>query len=125
LLEAELLSRALNPPGEPAEDSNQSMTFDIVDAHRGLATLGLHGHRLSRQFNKALDQLRIIQTERMEREVRELKEATALLEFHKHKGLPWQPSDHGFVFSLERVERFSERRMRLNQSRHIEYALFD
>jgi hypothetical protein len=58
-LEAELLSRAANPPNDQA-----AIAFDIVDAHRALATLGLHGSRLSRQFLKTIEQLREIQEER-------------------------------------------------------------
>jgi hypothetical protein len=118
-LEADLLARAANPPTEQA-----AIQFDIVDAHRALATLGLHGQRLSRQFQKTLTQLRDIQAERREREQRDLKDAAALLELHKHKGIPWEPADHGFVFSKDEVERFAERRMRLNESRHIEHVRF-
>src|ERR1022692_2906658 len=29
----------------------------------------------------------------------------ALLELHKHIGIPWEPSGHGFVFSKDQVER--------------------
>ena len=75
--------------------------------------LSIQGQRLSRQFQKSLDTLRDIQAERTERERRDLKDAAALLEFHKHKGIPWQPADHGFVFSKDHVE----------SSRHIEYVL--
>jgi hypothetical protein len=97
-LEAELLSRATNPPSEQA-----AIDFDIVDAHRALATLGLHGARLSRQFQKALEQLRSIQEERRHLERRQLTEAAEILLRHQHKGLPWEPSDDGFVFSKEQV----------------------
>ena len=62
-----------------------------------LAHLGLHGTRLSRQFHKTLETLREIQSERRQHERRELKDAAALLVLHEHKGVPWQPSDHGFV----------------------------
>jgi hypothetical protein len=89
-----------------------------------LATLGLHGSRLSRQFQKAVDHLREIQSERAERERRDLKDAAALLELHKHKGVPWEPADHGFVFSKDQVEAFSQRLTRLNESRHIEHVRF-
>jgi hypothetical protein len=119
LLEADLLSRAANPPNEEA-----AIAFDIVDAHRLLASLGLHGHRLSRQFQKTLGHLRDIQSERRERERRDLRDAAALLELHKHKGIPWEPADHGFVFSRDHVERFAERSARLNESRHIEHVRF-
>jgi hypothetical protein len=119
VLEAALLDRAANPPNDQAR-----IDFDIVDAHRALATLGLHYQRLSRQFQKAVDQLRDIQAERAERERRDLKDAAALLELHKHKGVPWEPADHGFVFSKDQVEAFSQRLIRLNESRHIEHVRF-
>ncbi len=110
---------AANPPDEQAR-----IDFDIVDAHRLLAGLSIQSQRLSRQFQKALDQLRCIQAERREREHRDLKDAAALLELYKHKGLPWQPSDHGFVFSRDQVERAAERLVRQNEARHIEYVRF-
>jgi hypothetical protein len=119
LLEADLLSRAAHPPTEQA-----AIEFDIVDAHRLLANLGIQGQRLSRQFQKSLDKLREVQAERIERERRDLKDAAALLELHKHQGVPWEPADHGFVFSKDHVERFAQRAMRLNEARHIEYVRF-
>ncbi len=123
LLEAALLDRAANPPSAQA-----AIHFDIVDAHRALATLGMHSQRLSRQFQKTLDQLREIQAERRLQHQRALKRAAALLELHKHKGIPYDPaelfSENGFVFSKDQVEAFSHRLMRLNESRHIEHVLF-
>jgi len=119
LLEANLLNRAANPPDEEAR-----IAFDIVDAHRLLASLGLHGQRLSRQFQKTLEQLREIQTDRRERERRDLRDAAALLELHKQKEIPWEPADSGFVFSKDQVELFAQRQKLLNQSRHIEYVRF-
>ena len=118
-LEAALLDRAANPPTDQA-----AIDFDIVDAHRALATLGMHSQRLSRQFQKNLDVLRDIQADRMERQRRDLKDAAALLELHKHKGVPWEPADHGFVFSKDQVEAFAQRLTRLNESRHIEHVQF-
>ncbi len=111
-LEAELLSQAPSP---------QTLIPQ-------LATLGLHSHRLSRQFQKALDHLREIQSERRREQERQLKQAAALLELHKHKGLPYDPAElfsgDGFVFSKDEVEAFAQRLMRLNESRHIEHVLF-
>jgi hypothetical protein len=98
--------------------------LDIVDAHRALANLSIQGQRLSRQFQKTVDQLRDIQAERLEHEHRDLKDAAALLELHRHKGVPWEPADHGFVFSRDKVEAFSQRLRLLNASRHIEHVLF-
>jgi hypothetical protein len=119
LLEADVLSRAANPPTDQA-----AIGFDIVDAHRLLANLGIQGHRLSRQFQKSLETLRDIQADRFERQRRDLKDAAGILEHHKHKGIPWEPADDGFVFSKDQVERFAQRNMRLHEARHIDYLHF-
>jgi hypothetical protein len=119
LLEAEVLARAAAPV-----PLDQEITFDIVDAHRLIANLGIQGQRLSRQFQKSLDTLREIQSDRAERERRDLKDAAALLELHKHREIPWEPADHGFVFSKDRVERFADRLKQLNAARHIEHVVF-
>jgi hypothetical protein len=89
-----------------------------------LSTLGLHNTRLSRQFQKTLDQLREIQSDRRERQLRDLKDAAAILELHKHKGIPWEPADHGFVFSKDQVERAAQRMTRVNDSRQIAFVRF-
>jgi len=89
-----------------------------------LATLGLHGSRLSRQFQKTADHLREIQSERRHQEKRELERAAGVLELHKRKGIPYDPIQDGFVFSKDQVEAFSQHLIRLNQARHIEYVLF-
>jgi hypothetical protein len=119
LLEAEVLARAAAPV-----QLDQEITFDIVDAHRLIANLGIQGQRLSRQFQRSLDTLREIQADRAERERRDLKDAAALLELHKHRGIPWEPADHGFVFSKPKVESHAQRLQLLNQARHIEHVLF-
>jgi hypothetical protein len=108
ILEADLLSQDPNP-----------QTVAPL-----LATLGLHSQRLSCQFRKTLHQLREIQAERRTQQERDLKCAAALLELHKHKGLPYDPAQDGFVFSKDQVEAFAHRLIRLNQSRHIEHVLF-
>jgi len=119
LLEAALLDRAANPPNDQA-----AIDFDIVDAHRALATLGLHGQRLSRQFQKVSEHLREIQYERRHQQERDLKQAAAILEHHKHKGIPYDPAQDGFVFSKDQIEAHAQRLIRINDSRHIEHVLF-
>src|SRR5579862_475705 len=118
-LEAELLARAAHPPTPEA-----AIEFDIVDAHQAIGKLALYSHRLSRQFHKTLDQLRDIQAERRTTEERDLKRAAAILEMHKVKGIPYDPAQDGFVFSNDRIEAYSQRLIRLNQSRHIEHVRF-
>jgi hypothetical protein len=45
------------------------------------------------------------------------------MELHKHKGIPWEPADHGFVFSKDQVERAAQRMTRIND-RQIAYVRF-
>ena len=110
-LEANLLKRA-----------GQAMEVDIADATRTLSTLGLHGARLSRQFQKTLQQLREIQTDRHERRDRDLKDAAAVSEVHKHKGIPYDPTQDGFVFSQTEIDAFAQRQIRINTSRAFDYC---
>ena len=86
--------------------------------------LGMHGQRLSRQFHKTLDQLLSLQRERHEREKKDLKDAATICEFHKHKGLPWQPADDGFVFSKDQVERYAQRLIHKNESYQFAHHRF-
>ncbi len=117
LLEAGLLTRATN--------RRDPISENVIEAHRALATLGLHGQRLSRQFHKSLEQLRDIQSERRTREARELKRAAALLELHKHKGIQYDPAQDGFVFSISEIEAHSRHLIRLNESNHFAYVKFE
>jgi hypothetical protein len=107
-LEAELLSQNPNP---------QTLIPQ-------LSSLGLHGARLSRQFQKALDHLRSIQDERRHLERRQLNEAAELFIRHQRKGLSWVPSDAGFVFSKEQVERHARQLMRRNPALYAAQARF-
>jgi hypothetical protein len=83
-----------------------------------LAKLGLHGARLSRQFQKALDHLRDIQEQRRRLERSQLTEAAELFLRQERKGLPWDPAafanETGFVFSKDRLERHTRHLMRTN-----------
>ncbi len=98
LLEAELFAR------DPSPQS-------LIPA---LATLGLHGARLSRQFQKAIDQLVLIQDDRRRQERRQLTEAAELFIRHQHKGIPWEPAEYGFVFSKDQIERHAQHLIRHN-----------
>ena len=95
-----------------AQDSNPQVLIPLP------AKLGLHGSHLSRQFQKALQQLREIQEERRRLERRQLIEAAELLLLHEHKGLPWDHAafseESGFVFSPEQIERQAKKLVRQN-----------
>lgn len=123
MLEADILARLEDP--ESPDPSPEPPAFDIVDAHRLIANLTLSSTRLSRQFQKTLDQLRTIQLERRRLEYRELEQAAEIGELNKYEGVAWDPSDYGFVCSKDQVERFARRQIRHGQSRHVAYARFN
>jgi len=116
-LEADLLNRAAHPANEEA-----AIAFDIVDAHRAISILSLHSARLSRQFQRALEQLREIQSDRLARRERDLKDAAAVSEVHKHQGIPYDPAQDGFVFSRDEIDACAQRRMRIDKSRAFDYS---
>ena len=102
LLEADLLSQTVDPQTQIPL----------------LAKLGLHGARLSRQFQKATEQLRDIQEDRRRLERRHLNEVAEILIRHQRKGLPFDPAafskEAGFVFSKEQIECHAQHLIHLN-----------
>jgi hypothetical protein len=110
---------------DPDLETCLAVTEALRMQERHLANISVHGHRLSRQFHKTLDHLRDLQATRRLSEQRALKQAAGVFEMHKHKGLPFDPAEYGFVFSKPQIEQHSDRMMRLNQAIHYEYVLFD
>ena len=77
------------PTTDPAATAALATAASIAEQSRALATLSLHEQRLSRQFHRALAELRQLQAARQEREI------------HKQKELTSYATDDGFVFSKE------------------------
>jgi hypothetical protein len=102
-----------------------AVTEALRQQERSLNTISTYGYRLHRQYHKTLDHLRDIQAARRASEQKALKQAAAFLEMHKHKGIPFDPAANGFVFSKDQIEAHSQHLMRLQQSYHYEYVLFD
>src|SRR6266446_8959310 len=73
---------------------------------RVLAVFGLHTARLSRHFEKTLTQLKDAQKERRATEASQLAQAASLLQMDQKQGLPYNPSEDGFVFSNADIETF-------------------
>ena len=92
---------------------------------QSVSALGIHSQRLSRQFQKTLEQLRVLLTERREREQKELKAAAGIFEYRKHKGIEWDPAEDGFVFSKDQIEQHARRLTHLAESRHVAHFTFD
>src|SRR6195256_1149035 len=89
----------------------------IIEALRdetpALAVLALHPARLSRHFEKTLKQLNDTQEKRRVTEAHQLSEAAALCQMDQKQGLPYNPTEDGFVFSTTEIQTFIRRRDRL------------
>jgi hypothetical protein len=89
--------------------------------------LGIYEQRKMRLFNSTRKELLQIQAERKAAENEELEAAAAVREACKSTrqlGQPaWQPSDDGFVCSIEQIDRFIARRDRLKSiAAHLKMA---
>jgi hypothetical protein len=83
---------------------------------RSLAVYSVHGARLSRQFEKTLDKLEKVQEKRRVAEASQLADASALFQMDQKQGLPYQPSEDGFVLSNTEIQAFIRRRDRLKDA---------
>ena len=100
----------------PQAEAALAMALAFREHHRAFAQIGIHGQRLARQFDRALEQLRKIQEERRGRELHQLSNAATILEMHKEDGLPYHPADDGFVFSNADIETYIRRTQRLDDA---------
>ena len=94
-----------------------------ADRAEQLERMSLYEQRIQRSFERFLAQLKQAQTEREAKRLADLEEARLLYEFSKTRDLPWQPTEDGFVFSLEEVEVYTYRYHRKTQTNNdrIEY----
>ena len=80
---------------------------------RALNAISQHGARLSRQLERTLKQFQDLQSRRLATEATQLREAASLLQMDQKQGLPYNPSEDGFVFSTAEIQTFIRRRDRL------------
>ena len=79
---------------------------------RSLATISMHRHRLSRDFDRTLKELKQAQHERQKQHRRYLAEAAMLFSLDEDQGIEYDPSVDGFVFTKNEVETFLHRKQR-------------
>ena len=108
------------------DEHSDSITTEHPEAHAALVTtkamreetpslavLRLHTARLARYFKETLKQLNDAQEKRRAIEASQLREAAALCQMDQKQGLPYNPTEDGFVFSTSEIETFIRRRDRL------------
>ena len=103
-LEAALLGVCAEFQDETTTEPSPRISSPEIE--RTLRSLSTHGYRLHRQFHKTLDQLRALQQQRTQRDQARMQDCAAIYKHHKDKGIPYQPSVDGFVFSNQEIERY-------------------
>jgi hypothetical protein len=108
-------SAAINT-SEPEVHAALATAASLREQTRALSNLSTHEHRLARQFERTLNQLREIQSERREQEEKQIEKAAELLQLDQDAGLPYNPPEDGFVFSNDEIETHIRRRDRRRQA---------
>jgi len=97
----------------------EAMVAALESRSKALANFSMHTQRLSRQFEKAVTQLRALQQTRRDQEQQDLNHLLDIAEMRKSKGQPYDPSEDGFVFSDPQIA--AARRAR-NRAHNIKEA---
>jgi len=106
----------------PEAHAALAMAASVRDQTRALSNLSSHEHRLSRQFERTLKQLREIQAERRDKENDQLDKAAKILQLHQAEGTPYNPSEDGFVFSNDEIETCIRRKHHLREATNAYYT---
>jgi len=117
-VEANILSLGINRhkrhirTEEPEIRVALAAAVTIRNQSQALANISIYEQRLSRQFHRALAELRSLQAERRASQAQELDQAAVLLNHHKSQGLQYNPAEDGFVFSTADIESHIRRHTR-------------
>jgi hypothetical protein len=112
-------------PDDLTVRSAEAMVAALESRAKALANFSMHTQRLSRQFEKAVVQLRALQQTRREQEQKDLNHLLDITEMYKSKGEPYDPAEHGFVFSgpqIEAARRLQNRRRRIAEAQKYRSA---
>jgi hypothetical protein len=96
-----------------------SIASSLESQSKALANLSMHSQRLSRQFERTVNQLRALQEARRSQEMHDLDTLLDIIEMHKSTGKTYDPSADGFVFSEAQV---NDRILARNRERLAEEA---
>ena len=91
---------------------------------RELSALSLHEQRLSRLYERTLNQLRELQAARRGHELDAMNNAANLRKFHEMNDLPYDPAEDGFVFSIQEIDSHIRRAGRQKEANRAAFYNF-
>ena len=103
---------ALSVQGDDALEDTMSIAAAFEKQSKALANLSLHSQRLSRQFERAGTRLRELQQARQNHDRSDMIDLLEIIEKHERKGVPYNPSDDGFVFTAAQIHAARQRKTR-------------
>ncbi len=84
----------------------------VRDHAKTLELISLYETRIRRSFEKYLEKLETLQSERKAKHEKELEEARKFFQLAEIKDIPWNPTADGFIFSNDEIARYTDRHYR-------------
>lgn len=81
----------------------------VRDHAKTLELISLYEQRIRKSFEKYLEKLEKLQTERQAKHEKDLEEARKFFQLAELKDLPWNPAADGFIFSSDEIARYTDR----------------
>jgi hypothetical protein len=89
-----------------------------------LHLLTLYEQRINRNIQKNLAMLQALQAARLAKHEAEMKEAKKLLQINEMKGLPYDPTKDGFVFSTAEIHAAIDKERRLQRANLTDFSRY-
>jgi cysteinyl-tRNA synthetase len=112
-LETNLLSLGATAGLSPMETALSTVAA-LESQSKALSNLSMHSQRLSRQFERAVTQLRDLQKTRLAQEKHDLDQVLDIIEMYEAKGETYDVATNGFVFSETQINEATSARNREN-----------
>jgi hypothetical protein len=111
-------------PGHEQIDAALTTARVFTVESKNLELLTLYEQRLNRSIQKNLALLQSLQSARKAQRETELKEAASLLQIAEMRGVEYQPSKDGFVFSTSEIHAAIDRQQRLDRASTTDFTRF-
>jgi hypothetical protein len=111
---------------QPMEGQNPAIVTTVIesavarDLSKELALMSLYAQRTQRAYEKYKKELKELQENRKAEEAAQREEARLLFQLADTQGLPYDPAEDGFVFSLPFIKAHTERHHRLLLAKRTE-----
>jgi hypothetical protein len=111
-------------PDVPQIDAALTTAHVFTQESKQLQLLSLYEQRLNRAVQKNLATLKSLQSERKSQQEAAMKEAATLLKLSEMRGIEYQPTKDGFVFSTAEIHAAIDRQHRLHRAATTDFSKY-